>query len=129
MKKQIQQVKEFYEAFNVNYSDEITLIPRDRAKLRHILMNEENQEFKTAFWDNDIVEVTDALADQMYILIGTILEYGLQDKFEAVFDEVHRSNMSKLDKDGKPILRIDGKIIKSELYEGPHVENVLFKKD
>ncbi len=129
MKKQIQQVKEFYEAFNVNYSDEITLIPRDRAKLRHILMNEENQEFKTAFWDNDIIEVTDALADQMYILLGTVIEYGLQDKFEAVFDEVHRSNMSKLDKDGKPILRIDGKIIKSELYEGPHVENVLFKKD
>lgn len=129
MKKQIEQVKEFYEAFKVNYSDEITLIPRDRAKLRHKLMNEENQEFKTAFWDNDIVEVTDALADQLYILLGTVIEYGLQDKFEAVFDEVHRSNMSKLDKDGKPILREDGKIIKSELYEGPHVENVLFKKD
>ena len=129
MKKQIEQVKEFYEAFKVSYSDEITLIPRDRAKLRFELMKEENQEFKTAFWDNDIVEVADAAADQLYILLGTVIEYGLQDKFEALFDEVHRSNMSKLDKDGKPILRGDGKIIKSELYEGPHVENVLFKKD
>lgn len=129
MKKQIEQVKEFYEAFKVSYSNEITLVPRDRAKLRHNLMKEENQEFKTAFWDNDIVEVTDALADQMYILLGTIIEYGLQDKIEAVFDEVHRSNMSKLDKDGKPILRGDGKIIKSELYEAPHVESILFKKD
>ena len=105
MKKQLEQVKEFFDTFQISYSNEITLVPRDRAKLRHNLMNEENQEFKTAFWDNDIVEVTDALADQMYILIGTILEYGLQDKFEAVFDEVHRSNMSKLDKDGKPICK------------------------
>ena len=129
MKKQIEQVKEFYEAFKVSYSDEITLIPRDRAKLRFELMKEENQEFKTAFWDNDIVEVADAAADQMFILLGTVIEYGLQDKFEALFDEVHRSNMSKLDKDGNPILRADGKIIKSELYEGPHIENVLFKKD
>lgn len=129
MKKQLEQVKEFYNAFNVPYSEEITLVNRDRAKLRHKLMNEENQEFKTAFWSNDIVEVTDALADQMFILLGTVIEYGLQDKFEDVFDEVFRSNMSKLDKDGKPIFREDGKVIKSELYEAPHVESILFKKD
>ncbi|HPP18662.1 MAG TPA: nucleoside triphosphate pyrophosphohydrolase family protein, partial [Candidatus Dojkabacteria bacterium] len=75
----------------------------------------------------DIVEIADALGDQLYILCGTILKHGLQDKIEAVFEEIQWSNMSKLDKDGKPIFREDGKILKSDQYSKPNIKRVLDK--
>jgi predicted HAD superfamily Cof-like phosphohydrolase len=61
----------------------------------------------------------------MYILCGTILKHGLQHKIEEVFEEIQRSNMSKLDKDGNPIFREDGKILKSDLYFKPSIQEIL----
>jgi predicted HAD superfamily Cof-like phosphohydrolase len=63
----------------------------------------------------------------LYILCGTILKHGLQDKISEVFQEIQRSNMSKLDADGKPIYREDGKVLKSELYFKPDIKTILDK--
>ena len=72
-----------------------------------------------------MVEIADALGDMLYILCGTILKHGLQDKIADVFVEIQRSNMSKLDKNGKPIYREDGKVMKSELYFKPDIKSIL----
>ena len=74
---------------------------------------------------NSIAEfVADALGDMMYILCGTILSHGLQDKIEHVFEEIQKSNMSKLDRNGKPIYREDGKILKSSNYFKPNISKI-----
>jgi predicted HAD superfamily Cof-like phosphohydrolase len=77
--------------------------------------------------NGDIVEIADALGDQLYILCGTILKHGLQYKIEEVFQEIQRSNMSKLDVNGQPIYREDGKVMKSELYFRPDIKSILEK--
>ena len=79
------------------------------------LIKEENEEYLEACKNNDIIEIADALGDQLYILFGTILKHGLEHKIEEVYDEIHRSNMSKLDENGRPIYREDGKVLKSNL--------------
>ncbi len=88
-------------------------------------MREENEEYLEAAQNGDIVEIADALGDMLYILCGTILKHGLQDKIADVFQEIQRSNMSKLDKDGNPIYREDGKVMKSELYFKPDIGKIL----
>jgi predicted HAD superfamily Cof-like phosphohydrolase len=90
-------------------------------------MNEENSEYLEAAKNGDIVEVADALGDQLYILCGTILKHGLQHKIVEVFTEIQRSNMSKLDINGKPIYREDGKVLKSSLYFRPNIKAILEK--
>ena len=70
-------------------------------------------------------KVTDALGDMLYILCGTILEHGMQYKIEEVFEEIQRSNMSKLGSDGKPIYREDGKVLKGPDYFKPDIEAIL----
>ena len=89
-------------------------------------MREENEEYLDACKQGDLVEVADALGDQLYILCGTILKHGLQHKIEEVFDEIQRSNMSKLDINGKPIFREDGKILKGENYFKPNIKKILY---
>ena len=68
-------------------------------------MSEENEEYLEAANNDDIIEVADALGDMLYILCGTIIEHGMQNIIEDVFDEIQRSNMSKLGEDGEPIYR------------------------
>ena len=79
-------------------------------------MKEENEEYLEACEKQDPIEIADALGDQLYILCGTLLAHGMHKKIEEVFTEIHRSNMSKLDDDGNPIYREDGKVMKSEKY-------------
>ena len=69
--------------------------------------------------------VTAEGGDMLYILCGTILKHGLEHKIEEVFLEIQRSNMSKLDADGKPIYREDGKVLKSDRYFKPDIAKVL----
>ena len=88
-------------------------------------MNEENEEYLEACKSGDLVEIADALGDMMYILCGTILSHGLQDKIEDVFEEIQKSNMSKLDSDGNPIYREDGKIMKGLNYFKPDIKKIL----
>ena len=114
MEKQFNKVKEFNKAFNQETPIKPTNLQANEINLRYKLQLEELKEYKEASLNGDIVETLDALVDQMYILIGTILKHGLQDKFEEAFDLVHQNNMNKLSVDGKPIYRADGKIIKPE---------------
>ena len=88
-------------------------------------MKEENEEYLQAAKDGDLTEIADAVGDMLYILCGTILKHGLQDKIADVFEEIQKSNMSKLDKNGKPIYREDGKVLKSELYFKPKIKEIL----
>lgn len=122
----ISAVETFHDAFGIsnNYAPTTDLSEAD-IDLRHRLMQEENDEYLEAAKNGDLVEVADALGDQLYILCGTILKHGLQSKIEEVFHEIQRSNMSKLDADGKPIYREDGKVMKSELYFRPNIAAIL----
>ena len=104
MQKQLEQVAEFQTAFGQEIKKEPTLIIKLAGHLRYELMKEENEEYLLAVSNDDLVEVADALADQLYILCGTILSHGMQDIIEKCFNEVQRSNMSKLDNDGNPII-------------------------
>ncbi len=128
MKNKIDAVKAFHTAFKLGYSQHpIASLGAQKNELRFNLMKEENQEYLQAAQNNDLVEVADALGDMLYILCGTIIEHGLQDKIEAVFNEIQRSNMSKLDQNGEPIYREDGKVLKGPNYFKPNIEAVLKK--
>jgi len=126
MQEQLKAVEEFHNVFMQTNGTEPQLIPEDDFILRHKLMAEENQEYIEACWNKDLVEIADALGDQLYILCGTILKHGLQHKIEEVFSEIQRSNMSKLGADGKPIFRQDGKIQKGPGYSPPDINKILF---
>ncbi len=122
----VKAVETFHNAFGI--SNEYSLQPNILEKdfiLRYNLMKEENEEYLQAAKEGDIVEVADAVGDMLYILCGTILKHGLQDKIADVFEEIQRSNMSKLDKNGQPIYREDGKVLKSELYFKPDIKKIL----
>lgn len=93
------------------------------ARLRVALLEEEVGEFVAASERGDLIGVADALADIVYVAYGTALTYGID--LDAVLHEVHRSNMSKLGSDGKPLIRDDGKVLKSERYFPPDIESVL----
>jgi len=122
---EIKQVREFFKAFKVPFNIEPTNIPEDRYKLRYDLAKEELDEYLTACKENNLKEIADALGDQLYVLYGSILEHGLQYKINEVFNEIQRSNMSKLDENGKPIFREDGKIMKSKLFKKPDFSTIL----
>ena len=126
MQKQINAVKEFHTAFKIGHSENPKAdLGEIKNTLRYNLMKEENEEYLEAVQNNDIVEIADALGDMMYILCGTIIEHGLQHKIEEVFDEIQRSNMSKLDEDGQPIYREDGKVMKGPNYFKPDFSKIL----
>jgi predicted HAD superfamily Cof-like phosphohydrolase len=124
----IEAVETFHKAFKIdnNYKPTVELSESD-IDLRYRLMAEENEEYLEAAKNGDIVEVADALGDMLYILCGTILKHGMQDKIVEVFEEIQRSNMSKLDINGNPIYREDGKVLKSELYFKPNIASILEK--
>ena len=110
MQKQIKAVQEFHTAYKLGYSESPTAkLIEAKTNLRYDLMK----------------EIADALGDMMYILCGTIIEHGLQGKMEAVFDEIQRSNMSKLGEDGEPIYREDGKVLKGPNYSKPDFSKIL----
>lgn len=123
----IQSVENFHEVFKIGNAADPTLVEERDYTLRFNLIKEENEEYLDACKNGDIVEIADALGDQLYILFGTILKHGLQHKIEEVYDEIHRSNMSKLDENGQPIFREDGKILKSNLYFKPNIKSILDK--
>ncbi len=122
----INLVKEFHETFKLEYHESPQAEVSEKiVALRHRLMAEENDEYLEACEKKDLTLIADALGDKMYILFGTIIAHGLQYKIEEVFNEIHRSNMSKLDNNKQPIYREDGKIMKSELYFTPDIKQVL----
>ncbi len=131
----IAAVREFHEAFGVENAENITLVSEHDAMLRYKLLREENEEYLEACENEDMVEVADALGDILYIWAGTVLKHGLHEKIEPVFEEIQRSNMSKLGADGNPIVndgKIDpekpvGKVLKGPNYFKPDIGGILEK--
>jgi len=120
---EITSVETFHKAFNLTVNKQPTADLGDQIHLlRFNLMKEENEEYLEATKNGDLVEIADALADMLYILCGTIVSHGLQDKMQAVFNEIQQSNMSKLGEDGKPIYREDGKVLKGPHYFKPNLK-------
>ncbi|MGB0384087.1 MAG: hypothetical protein ACPGWR_04605 [Ardenticatenaceae bacterium] len=129
MKEQLAKLREFHETFECYLEDEPTVqIPREVFEVRVKLFEEELAEYGEAYQDGDLVEVADALTDMLYVLLGTFVTHGLQDVAINLFDEVHRSNMSKLDENGGVVRRADGKVLKSALYSPPDLERILIEK-
>lgn len=93
--KSLTSVAEFHKTFQHPILKSPQIPSEERCKLRVALIAEELKELEEAIHNKDIVEVADALCDIQYVLSGAILEFGLQDKFSALFEEVQRSNMSK----------------------------------
>ena len=125
MNKQLKQVEDFQKAFGGFIGEGPSFPPLERCVLRQKLLQEEVLELHEAWSNEDIVEVADAITDCLYILFGTAIEFGKQDKLEALFDEVHGSNMSKLDENGKPIYRNDGKVMKGPNYYKPNLKKII----
>tara|TARA_B100000963_G_C22599669_1_gene659630 strand:+ start:1314 stop:1706 length:393 start_codon:yes stop_codon:yes gene_type:complete len=128
IKKELEAVAEFHNSFGIESKEFPSVqIPDKTISLRYNLMKEENEEYLEAAKNKDMIEVADALGDMLYILCGTILSHGMQHKITEVFDEIQRSNMSKLGSDGKPIYREDGKVLKGPSYFKPDIKSVLEK--
>lgn len=126
MKNKIEAVKKFHTAFKIGHRETPKAnLGIDKNMLRYKLMREENEEYLDAANTDDLIEVADALGDMLYILCGTIIEHGMQYKIEEVFDEIQRSNMSKLGEDGEPIYREDGKVLKGPNYFKPNIQKIL----
>lgn len=94
------------------------------SELRYELIREELEEMREALDDKDLIGVADALTDLLYVVYGAGHSFGLD--LDATFNEVHRSNMSKLGSDGKPIYRDDGKVLKGPDYSEPDLKKVLY---
>ena len=119
-KSTLQQVQEFHETYGLPVKDAPDVSDEKTNALRINLIAEELEELQEALKNGDALETLDALIDLQYVLDGAFLSFGLHDVKDAAFNEVHRSNMSKLGEDGKPIRReSDGKVMKGPNYFKP----------
>ncbi len=124
MKDAYRMVAEFHRAFGVDAPDAPRALTIGRLALRFSLIEEECHEFCAAANSEDMDGIAKELADIVYVVIGTAVEYGLV-RFDEIFAEVHRSNMSKLGPDGKPIYRPDGKVMKGDNYSPPDLTELV----
>lgn len=121
----IDKVEIFHETFGAVTSKSINIDDLELNALRVDLLEEELQELEEALEDRNVVEVFDALVDLQYVLDGAFLAFGLAKVKDLGVAEVHRSNMSKLGADGKPIYREDGKILKGPNFKLPDMVTIL----
>jgi len=118
------QVGEFHRSYELPMrTSPTTDVGSDQIDLRLALIEEEVAELRQSAVDGDLVGIADALADIVYVAYGTAHVYGIA--LDAVLDEVHASNMTKLGADGRPVRRSDGKVLKGPAYRPPAVEAVL----
>lgn len=116
-------VGDFMESFGQDVNDEPTLRDSQTQQLRYDLIDEELEELKMAFDNDDVVEIADALTDLLYVVYGAGHAFGID--LDDCFLEVHESNMSKLGKDGRPIYRDDGKVLKGPDFFQPNLKEIL----
>ncbi len=116
-------VGDFMEAFGQEVLDQPTWPDFETRMLRLDLIEEEYNELETAIHEKDMVGVADALTDLLYVIYGAGHAFGLD--LDVCFNEVHRSNMSKLGEDGRPIYREDGKVLKGPDYFEPNLEELI----
>ena len=127
-KTTLEQVQEFHETYGLPVRSDIDLSCEQTKQLRINLLQEELDELKEALANDDPQETLDALIDLQYVLDGAFLSFGMQAVKDIAFDEVHRSNMSKLGADGKPIRREgDGKVMKGPNYFAPDLSKFIKK--
>ncbi len=120
---QFDMVKKFHEIYGCNINEIPKLPNKSERELRKKLLKEEYEEYLDGEENNNIVEISDALADMLYIIYGTAVSYGIP--INKIFQEVHESNLSKCDENGNPIIREDGKILKGKNYFTPKIEKIL----
>ncbi len=123
MKSTIEQVREFHDAFGVTNHDE-PFINDEKINALRIKLNHEEAviELYEALQAGNKEKVLDALCDAQYVLDGAFLQLGFWKVKDVAFSEVHRSNMTKLGNDGKPVVRKDGKVIKGPNYTPPNLK-------
>ena len=114
IRKMAQQVRSFQKASGQVVNKKPTDLEIKEVQLRYDLMREENIEYQDAGLSKNKVEILDACADQLYILLGTINAHGLQDLIGPAFELVHKNNMTKVGPDGKVLRNPDGKILKPQ---------------
>lgn len=124
---QYTKVKEFQTIFKSHVSEKPVLPNTEERDLRKRLLEEEYNEYLEGENNNDIIEIADALGDMLYIIYGTAVSYGLP--INEIFNEIHASNMSKLDENGNPIFREDGKILKGKNYFKPDLKSIIERKN
>lgn len=118
-----EMVKEFADTYNV-YQGYHPHIPSTAiVNLRLSLIREELDELEAGIEEVNIVEIADALGDLLYVVAGAALAFGIP--LQRVTEEIHRSNMSKLGLDGKPVLRDDGKVLKGPNFTLPDIKSIL----
>lgn len=126
MRDQLRMLEEFHRVFGAHLeSAPVAELSDETIALRVSLIQEELNEYRQAAEARDLVGVADALSDLMYVVLGAYVSHGLQDLAEALFAEVHASNMSKLDESGQVIYRSDGKVLKSALWRPPDLKGIL----
>ena len=116
-------VKKFMEVFGQEVKTKAEFPSEKIIKLRYHLIKEELDEFEEALKDRDLKEVADALTDILYVTYGAGHAFGID--LDKCFDEVQRSNMSKLDEDGKPIYNEHGKVMKGSKYFQPNLSKFI----
>jgi len=115
----------FHDRFSIENAPRPVGISPQEATLRADLLAEENNEYLDAAQNEDLTAIADALGDQLYVLLGTILRHGLQHKIGEIFMEIHRSNLSKLGRSGEVLHRPDGKVMKGPDYFRPNISGIL----
>lgn len=123
-KSNFELVREFMLTFDQTVKTQAEMPDEQTQLLRYSLIAEELDELDDALFNNDLVEVADALTDLLYVVYGAGHAFGID--LDACFAEVHRSNMSKLDAQGQVVRRDDGKVLKSDLYTPPSLKQILF---
>ena len=127
MKKEIEDVKKFHDIFDHPIETAPGIPDKAIQELRERLIAEELAELKNANANNDLTEAADALIDLLYVTYGALICYGLGDAADELFNEVQASNMSKLDENGNPVHREDGKIMKGPDYFTPDLKSIIEK--
>ncbi|PCI56271.1 MAG: hypothetical protein COB36_05710 [Alphaproteobacteria bacterium] len=129
-KTTLDQVQEFHETYGLPVLNAPHISDEKTNELRINLLAEELDELREALEQGDMVETLDALIDLQYVLDGAFLSLGMAHLKTPAFDEVHRSNMSKLGADGKPIRReSDGKVLKGPDYFKPDMAQFVANKE
>lgn len=125
--KPLERVRRFHKTFRIQSATSPTIPDKKTQQLRIDLIQEELDELKDAFAQNDIVAVADALGDLSVVIDGTYETCGLSEYKDAISEEIFQSNMSKADENGAPLLREDGKVLKSDRYFAPNIARILGK--
>lgn len=113
------KVLEFHTKFGLDAPNKVSYLSPKTAKLRKKLIEEEAKEVRDAIDEGKLTDIAKELADLLYVTYGTAVSMGID--IEWVFNLVHKSNMSKIDKNGKPLIREDGKILKGPDYYEPEI--------